>query len=153
MASFTSLKFYIAHVHCNPLFCHGKQDQVTDSLTFWRASCELTHHRFLSSMNSKRHTHATWSAHPTFKSTTTECKEGHRSTTNLQKDTQAVESSEYQKQQSWIQRKFQTLLNPANIKAANVCGSVAFGCYSWLATLDPFMPDLHRKSFFNEPHW
>ena len=65
VASFTSLKFYIAHVHCNSLLCHGKQDQVTDSLTFWYARCELTHHRFLSSMNSKRHTHATWLSHPT----------------------------------------------------------------------------------------
>ena len=67
-------------------------------------------------MNSKRHTHATWLSHPTFKSTTTQCKESHRSTTNMQKDTQAVESSEYKKQQSWIRRKFQTQLKPANIK-------------------------------------
>ena len=63
VASFTSLKFYIAHVHCNSLLCHGKQDQVTDSLTFWHASCELTHRRFLSSMNSKRYTYATWLSH------------------------------------------------------------------------------------------
>ena len=116
MSDLTHTQFYISHVHCNSLLSHGNLDQVTDGLIFWHASCELTHRRFLSSMNSKRHTHATWLSHPTFKSTTTQCKESHRSTTNMQKDTQAVESSEYKKQQSCIRRKFQTQLKLANIK-------------------------------------